>query len=309
MEGTRQLVHVVFNTYKRPIESAMESNRLVPSRETCEQCHWPEKFDAVKLRVIPTYSDDEANTRSLTVLMMLIGGYGHGGIHGSHFGPGVTIHYAAADSKRQTLPYVEYRNSKTGASKTFLASGSTADSVAKLPRFQMQCVDCHNRPTHNFELPERAVDREMGLGALPVALPFLKKKSVELLRATYTSNEEASRKIPAELTKFYQERYPALYSQRAADISGAGRELAAIFNRNVFPDLGVTWGTYPNNLGHTDFPGCFRCHDGMHSTADQSDSITQDCNTCHEPLATEEARPPLLKALGLEDLIAKLQKQ
>jgi hypothetical protein len=307
MNGTRQLVDVAFNRYHRPIESAIASNRLVPSRLTCEQCHWPQKFDSVKFRVIYHFQDDANNTQTQTVLMMLTGGGDLGGIHGKHFGPGVEIHYAATDPARQTIPWVEYRNRNNGEVRTFLASSSTPESVSRLPRHQMQCVDCHNRPTHTFELPERAVDRAMGLGLISPTLPFIKKKAVELLKANYSSNEEASRIIPAELTRFYQQIDPP--TDRSGAISNAAAEIAAIYNRNVFPDLKVTWGTYPNNLGHTDFPGCFRCHDGSHTTADQQTTITQDCNTCHQPLAVEEATPEVLKTLGLADLIASRQKK
>src|SRR5271157_4365717 len=307
--GTRQFIDTVFKRVHYPIESAMESNRLVPARVTCERCHWPQMFDAVKLRVIFHFKDDEANTQTQTVLMMLTGGGNLGGIHGKHLGPGVEIHYAAADPKRQTISWVEYRNRNTGETQTFLADGSTAQSVARLPSYQMQCVDCHNRPTHVFELPERAVDNAMGLGQISTTLPFIKKKAVELLKAKYSSNDEASRIIPAFLTRFYQQNYPAISSQRSGEISNAGSEIAAIYNRNVFPDLKVTWGTYPNNLGHTDFPGCFRCHDGSHSTSDKKMTITQDCSTCHVPLAVDEAHPQVLKTLGLADQIDDLQQR
>ena len=102
--------------------------------------------------------------------------------------------------------------------------------------------------------------------------------------------------------------YPDLYAARSQDIHQAGEAVLAIYKRNVFPDLKVTWGTYPNNLGHTDFPGCFRCHDGSHMTGDGK-TITQDCNSCHEPLAMEEASPEILKTLGIADRISKMQKQ
>ena len=307
--GTRQLMDVVFKRVHYPIESAIESNRLVPSGGTCEQCHWPQNFDAVKLRVLFHFKDDATNTQTQTALMMLTGGGDLGGIHGKHLAPGVEIHYAAADAKRQTIPWVEYRNRNTGEARTFLAAGSNAQSFANLPHYQMQCVDCHNRPTHSFELPDRAVDEALGLGHISPTLPFIKKKAIELLQAKYSSNEEASRVIPAALAEFYRQTDPAICSQRAHDISAAGAQIAAIYNRNVFPDLKVTWGTYPNNLGHTDFPGCFRCHDGSHSTSDQKATITQDCNTCHEPLAVEETSPAVLKTLGLADRIATLQKK
>jgi nitrate/TMAO reductase-like tetraheme cytochrome c subunit len=306
--GTRQLIDTVFNRVRYPIESAMESNRLVPSRGTCEQCHWPQKFDAVKLRVIFHFQDDAANTQTQTVLMMLTGGGDLGGIHGKHLGPGVEIHYAAADAKRQAIPWVDYRNQKTGETRSFLAEGSTAQSVASLPTHQMECVDCHNRPTHTFELPEHAVDEAMGLGRISPTLPFIKKRAIELLKATYSSNDDAARIISSTLARFYQQSDPVISSHRSKDISNAIAEIAAIYNRNVFPDLKVTWGTYPNNLGHTDFPGCFRCHDGSHSTSDKKTTITQDCNTCHEPLAIEESTPGVLKTIGLADRITNLQK-
>jgi len=308
INGTRQLLDVVFQRVHYPIESAMESNRLVPSRVTCEECHWPQKFDSTKLRVIFHFKDDEPNTQTQTVLQMLTGGGDLGGIHGAHLAPGVAITYAASDKQRQTIPWVEYRNRNTGEVRTFLVDGLTVKSAAGLPRHQMQCVDCHNRPTHTFELPERAVDQAMGLGHIPPTLPYVKKKAMELLKINYATNKDAASDIPVRLAAFYRDKYPAISSQRPGDISKAGAEIAAIYNRNVFPELKVTWGTYPNNLGHTDFPGCFRCHDGSHSTSDGRTTITQDCNACHEPLAVEEANPGVLKTIGLADRIAGLQK-
>jgi hypothetical protein len=151
------------------------------------------------------------------------------------------------------------------------------------------------------------VNRAIALGEIPSTLPFIKKKSVELLKASYSGSKEAARKIPSALQAYYQQNYPTAYAQRTQDVAAAAMSVVAIYNRNVFPDLQVTWGTYPNNLGHTDFPGCFRCHDDAHATSDKR-TITQDCNTCHQPLAIEEASPEILKSLGLEERIAKLRR-
>jgi nitrate/TMAO reductase-like tetraheme cytochrome c subunit len=150
--GTRQLVETVLNTYRRPIPSALESNRLVAARETCENCHWPEAFGGVRLRVISKYAEDEANTRTQTVLMMMVGGGKFGGIHGVHVGPGVHIRFAASDAARQTIPWVEYRNTTTRDVRTFVSSDSPADSAKAFPKHEMQCVDCHNRPTRQIAL-------------------------------------------------------------------------------------------------------------------------------------------------------------
>jgi NapC/NirT cytochrome c family protein len=307
MSGTRQLVEVMFNSQPRPIPSAIESGRLVPARETCEKCHWPEKFVSARLKVIPKFAEDEANTASQTVLMMMVGGSLMPGIHGSHFGPGVEIRFAASDKKRQKIPWVEYRNTKKGETRSYLAADASAGVEKSLPLYTMQCVDCHNRPTHAFELPERAVDRAMTVGLLPATLPFLKKKGVELLKATYTSNNEAERRIPAELVTYYRQAYPKVASEREADVAAAAKMLVRIYNTNVFPDLGITWGVYPNNLGHEAFPGCFRCHDDQHKSADGR-TITQDCGVCHEAVATEESSPEVLKTLGLDARILALRK-
>ena len=306
--GTRQLVETILGTYRRPIPSALESNRLVPSRETCENCHWPQLFAGVRLRVINKYADDEANTRTQTVLLMMVGGGKIGGIHGAHVGPGIRIRFAASDAARQTIPWVEYSNAATGVAQTFVGSDSKAGSAKDFTKYEMQCVDCHNRPTHTFELPDRALNNALALGDIPVALPYIKKKGVELLTANYSTNKEAADKLPADLATFYKQNFPGVYAKRAHDINQVGRAVLAIYNRNVFPDLKVTWGTYPNNLGHTDFPGCFRCHDGSH-TSGEGKTITQDCNSCHQPLAMDEASPEILKTLGIAESISNAQKQ
>jgi hypothetical protein len=308
LAGTRQLMAVTFDTFPRPIESAMESNRLVSSAETCEQCHAREKSIGPRLRVFSKFKDDEANTHTETVLMMLVGGERFGGIHGAHMGPGVRIRYAASDRKRQTIPWVEYRNTQTGVTRTYLASDAKPVSVSSLPTFEMQCVDCHNRPAHSFELPDRAVDEAIARGEIPVGLPFVKKTAVELLKASYSSDDEATQRIPAGLSVYYQGKYPAVASKRFADIRTVGEALLAIYRHNVFPDLKVTWATYPNNLGHADDPGCFRCHDDGHATPDKK-TITQDCNACHQSLAVEETSPEILKTLGIADRLSEVQKQ
>ena len=305
--GTRQLVEVIGNSYPRPIPSAIESGRLVPARETCETCHWPEKFVSARLRVIPKFAEDEANTASQTVLMMMVGGSLSSGIHGSHFGPGIEVRFAASDKKRQKIPWVEYRDTRKGETRSYRADDAAAGVETHLPVYAMQCVDCHNRPTHTFDLPDRAIDKAMALGQLPATLPYLKKKGVELLKADYASNDEAARRIPAELEAYYRKTYPEVAAKRGADVAAASKMLVSIYDTNVFPDLRVGWGNYPNNLGHDAFPGCFRCHDDKHKTADGK-TITQDCGVCHEAVAVEESSPEVLRTLGLEGRILALRK-
>jgi hypothetical protein len=293
MAGTRQLLAVTLNNFPRPIESAMESNRLVASAETCETCHQREKPMKPALRVITKYKDDETNTPTKTVLMMMVDR-----IHGAHLAPGVEIRYSASDKKRQTIPWVEYRNSASGVTKTYLANDAKPEAIAALPTFTMQCVDCHNRAAHSFEVPDRAVDGAISRGGIPADLPFIKKTGLGLIQAEYKSEEEAASKIGAGLNDFYRAKYPDVFAKRSSDIDNAGRALAAVYNGNVFSDLKVTWGTYANNLGHMDYPGCFRCHDDSHTAADKK-TIPQDCATCHNAIAVEESSPEILKSLGI----------
>lgn len=308
MNGTRQLWQTLANTYTRPVPSALESGRLVPSKETCERCHWAEKIVATRLLVIPSYAADEQNSDSYTVLMMLVGGERMQGIHYAHFAGGFEIRYAASDAKRQVIPWVERRNTGTGDTQTYLAAGTSPEHVADLTKQTMQCVDCHDRPTHQFWLQDRALDRALALGDLSPTLPFIKKQGLAVLQASYVSSAEAAEKIPAAVQNYYQQNYPQVYTQRTADVARAGQAILAIYNRNVFPDLKVTWGTYTNSLGHVDFPGCFRCHDGSHATADGQGSITQDCSACHQILAMQESTPDILKTLGLWERIEALKK-
>jgi len=307
MNGTRQLWQTVTNTYPRPIPPALESGRLVPSKQTCERCHWAEKIVATRLAVVPNYADDEKNTDSYNVLMMIVGGSRMQGIHHAHFAGGFAIRYAASDAKRQTIPWVERRNTNTGETQTYIASGTMPEQAAGLPKFTMQCVDCHDRPTHAFSLPDRALDRALALGEVPADLPFIKKQGTIALQANYASSSDAAQKIPAAIETYYQQSYPQIYAQRRTEIAKAGQAILATYNRNVFPDLKVSWGTYSNSLGHTDSPGCFRCHDGSHSTSDGKLSISQDCGACHQLLAVGQPAPDILKTLGLWDRVEALK--
>jgi len=297
LSGVRQVFAVTFHTYDRPIPTPVTNLR--PARETCEACHWPQVYGGDRLRVISKYADDETNTATKTVLMMHIGG-GNGtqGIHGAHVGPGIRIRYAASDEKRQTIPWVEYRDAQ-GKATVYTASDAKGQMPGNLEIREMDCVDCHNRPTHTYELPEPAVDRLMAAGGISPALPFAKKTGLALLKAAYHSRAEAQARIPEAFEEFYKEKYPAIFASKPDEVKHSARGVLAIYERNIFPEMRVTWGSYPNNLGHNDFPGCFRCHDDQHVAAGGA-KITQDCGACHNMLAMEEAAPKILSELGLE---------
>ncbi len=308
VQGTKQLLAVMTDTVEKPIETAIEAGKMIPSAETCENCHWKQQPADAKLELIVHYDDDETNSPETTLLTMNIGGTRMGGIHGAHCGPGIEIDFVAADKRRQDISLVEYRDTKAGTARTFVKKGADAAALANAPRTRMQCFDCHNRAAHIFLLPERAVDRAIMLGRMSSSLPYLKKTSVEILKKEYASSEAAATEIPAAITAYYQKTYPDVARSRANDVEEAGSVVADIYSRNVFPDLGVTWGTYPDNLGHQDFPGCFRCHDGDHATS-SGEAVNKNCFVCHFPSSVGDENPEVLKLLGVDRLLKKLQKQ
>lgn len=291
--GVRQVIHVALNSYPRPIPEPLE--RLSPSTETCESCHARRRFFGDRMRDLASYGTDEQNTLTHTVLMMHLGTGGphSSGVHGAHLGEGVTLRYYPADDVRQNIPFVEY----TAAGKTtnFAIPGAKPD-LSKLRA--MQCIDCHNRPAHTFQLPERAMDRAMAFGDISPALPFAKKQGLEILKQTYATGEDAAVKIPAAFEDYYRKSYPQIFAQQHEDVTRSARALLNVYQHNVFPEMKVTWGTYPNNLGHTDFTGCFRCHDEQHASSDGK-TITQDCSSCHNIVASDEKSPKALIELGL----------
>jgi nitrate/TMAO reductase-like tetraheme cytochrome c subunit len=298
LSGVGQVFAVTLHTYPTPIPTPVRNLR--PARETCEQCHWPQKYGEDRIKVVPKFADDEKNSLTKTVLLMKIGGGNNGiGIHGTHLGANVKIQYQHTDEARQVIPCVEYNN---GGKKTVYANADVKLSGGGCPDSPytrtMDCMDCHNRPAHSYDLPERAVDKSMNAGLISAALPFAKKTSVEVLKGKYLTRDEAAQKIPVAFAQFYQQKYPDVWSSRQAEVRSSADQVLAVYMRNVFPEMKVNWGVYPINIGHTDFPGCFRCHDGSHASKDGA-SISQDCNACHNLLAMDETNPKILTDLGV----------
>jgi len=294
LSGTRQVFKQVLHTWPHPIHVPVESLR--PSRDTCEQCHWPEQFHGDRLAIRTHYQEDSTNTALRTILLLKVGGGAPGmarGIH-SHI---INKVYYRADESRQTIPWVRVER-RDGTSSEFFASGMSPlpDSVANRPVRLMDCIDCHNRPTHIYRLPGPALDAAMDAGTIPTDLPFLKREAMVALRTDYTSEKVAQDSIARRLTSFYTANYPDLAATQREKIEGAVRGVQGIWSLYVYPVMNITWGTYPNNIGHTDFPGCFRCHDEEHASADGR-TITQDCTNCHTLLAQDEANPEVLKTL------------
>lgn len=283
LSGTRQVFAVTLNTYARPIPSPVQNLR--PAREVCEQCHWPEKFHGDKIRRVPDYADDEKNTESVTTLQVHVGGGSErlGIAQGIHWHMNVAneVDYIATDDKRQVIPWVRIKD-RFGNVREYTAEGTTPDQLAKGERRRMDCVDCHNRPSHPMAAtPERAVNEMMARGEMPRTLPFVHREAVKALKATYATQEAATEGISRALRDFYRTQFSDIYMSRRQDVEKAVAAADGAFIRNVFPEMRVQFGTYPNNIGHMDFPGCFRCHDDNHKSK-EGKIIGQDCETCHK---------------------------
>ncbi|MGA3263619.1 MAG: NapC/NirT family cytochrome c [Terracidiphilus sp.] len=295
VNGTKQILEVAFDRYPTPIPSPVESLR--PARYTCEGCHTPARFIGEKLMVKSSFADDEKNTETQSVVVLHLGGLdglSHlTGIHGVHLG---NIEYVATDPTRTTIPWVQKRNDD--GSVTEFAASTAGKGVPQGERRVMDCIDCHNRAAHTFLTAEDALNRAMADGAVSPELPWVHKEGLELLKATYASEAEASAKIPQQLTDFYRTQHPEVLQAKADLVKSAGEELATLYSQNVFPFMKVTWGTHPNHIGHMSYPGCWRCHDGDH-TAKDGKSITNDCSACHNLLAVDVAKPKVLSDLGI----------
>jgi NapC/NirT cytochrome c family protein len=299
LSGVGQVFAVTFQTFERPIPVPVKNLR--PARETCEQCHWPEKFHGDRIKVKTTYQADEKNTELKTAMILKVGG----GSAESGFASGIHWHmniansvtYLPADETRQKIPFVRFKD-REGKVTDYLATGEEkpAEEKIALGGRTMDCVDCHNRPTHIYRLPDREVDDAMHAGFIDRGLPFIKKVGVETITRPYDTKAQAEAAIPVLVDDFYRKNYPAVAEAKQEAIRGAGKALASAYAANVFPSMKITWGSYPNNIGHMTSPGCFRCHDGEHKSADGK-LISNECETCHTLLSVEEENPEVLKTL------------
>ena len=282
LAGVGRLVAVARNSFHRPIPPPL--GELIPARDTCEQCHWPEKLHGDVVKRVAEYASDEGNTETVTTLRLHVGGGSERlgvatGIHW-HMNVANEIEYVATDVKFETIPYVRLKD-RAGIVREYFAPGVTPEQIASGHRRRMDCMDCHNRPAHPITSNVgRAVDERIGLGQIPRDLPFVRREAVKALEADYASEPEAMEAIATALGDFYLKSYKDVASGRQPDIQRAVQAVQAVYRQNVFPEMKVTFGTYVNNIGHIESPGCFRCHDDEKATK-EGRKIGQDCELCH----------------------------
>lgn len=283
LSGAYQVYATVFDKYPRPIPTPIENLR--PAQETCEQCHWPRHFFSEKQRKFTNFVSDEHNTKWDITLLMKIGGGNieagpTSGIHW-HMNIANEVTYAPLDSQRMVIPWVRIRT-KEGIERVYRSTDIDVsdEQLANVKTRRMDCIDCHNRPTHIYRPPARSVNHMMELGWIDNSLPYIKSVAVHALEHQYTSKKAALDSIRFVIENYYQSNYPALATRKKEAIERAITEVQTIYKRNYFPEMKHDWRQFPDHVGHMYSPGCFRCHDGKHVSNDGK-VLSRDCNVCH----------------------------
>lgn len=290
--GLSQVIAVLLNTYPRPLPNAI--THLRPARETCEECHWPAQFFGPEYKKLDRYRPNEANSLFVIHMLLKTGGANRlagrvVGIH-MHMTEYGRMEYVATDPDLQDIVWVRHIL-KSGEAVVYRSDGKPADAPPpEGRRRRLDCMDCHNRGAHHFRSPQAALDRYISAGRIDPALPDVKHQAVEALASVSRDSRDARRDIADYLTGYYRVRFPntwALWEPRVLQAIGATQH---IYEENFFPTMREDWLTYPENIGHKDSAGCFRCHDGLH-VASSGKTIPSGCGICHvfmNPVKGEE---------------------
>jgi nitrate/TMAO reductase-like tetraheme cytochrome c subunit len=296
LTGISQLANYSLNTYPRPIPAPVESLR--PSRDTCEQCHWPERLYGDRLQVVKTYGSDATNALNEQTIVFRVGG--GSASEGVHWHVANELEYLPLDQERQDIGWVQVKRSD-GSVETYLdptvgASITTAQIEAGKRR--MDCIDCHNRVAHEFKSYQQEVDRAFTDGRLDTSLQYLKLQAIALgPQDTAHPLAEDSATVTARLATLpavYQRDYPAIYKAQQVAIVAASKELISIYEGTVFAEMGVDSGTYPSNIGHVDGGGCARCHGKLSLVVKGklTEQASNRCDLCHyAPVTTLPSAP------------------
>jgi Ni/Fe-hydrogenase b-type cytochrome subunit len=288
VRGVTELVETLQNNYPRPIPVPVTALR--PIRGNCEQCHWPAHFFGARLVRRVHFLSDEQNTRWQIDMLVLVGGSAPVGASqmGIHWHVASKVEYVASDPERQNITWVRSVDPKTAVATVYTSQAQQSTTPPAGEVRTMDCVDCHNRPSHILQAPDRSIDVALADGRIDPSLPFIKQQGVAALTAAYTDHEQALRGIDAALRGYYQKTYPQVYTGKQQSINGAIAYLQNTYNQYFFPSMKVRWDTYYMNDGHFHFPGCARCHDGRHKSIGGR-AIRSDCGDCHRILQQGKA--------------------
>ncbi len=280
LSGTRQVLKVLTNSYETPIKTPVHDLR--PAQEICLECHSPGKFFSA-YNFDRTYFLTGGQEPWKIRMSLNVGGGGHQsqGVH-AHMNVDHEIYYAAEDDRRQKITWVKAVD-KQGKEVIFTSPGSKWKDQAPEPSKirKMDCIDCHNRPSHRFRAPYRMLNEAMQFGEIDPSIPDVKEKAMEVLSAEYGTDAGALLSIDKELRDYYKEKHADFYAAHPAEVDKMIEKVKYLYSHNMFPEMKTRWDTHPDNIGHFASPGCFRCHDGEHQSAEKK-VISRDCTACHQ---------------------------
>ena len=284
LSGLHQVYATITKTYPSPIEVPLHDLR--PARETCERCHWPQKFYSRKLQTNKYYLADSLNSEWDIILQMKIGpeyadlGFTEG-IHW-HINPDINIEYLSENDKRELITYVMYTNKTTGKVTTYRNPDiEISDSTITASKARtMDCIDCHNRPTHNYSSPPVYFDKAMLTNEVSQDIPFIKKTAMDILRNTFPDKDTAFMHIREGIINYYKSNFSGYFERNNDKIDKSVAALQKAFSQNTFAGMKVTYDVYPDHIGHLESEGCFRCHNDTFISENGS-KISKDCNLCH----------------------------
>ncbi len=282
LNGIRQLLAVSTGNYQRPIPTPI--HRMRPARETCEQCHWRKRWIGYKEKLFTYYGSEENNPVTHMRMLLKVGGAKAGllageGIH-YHMTLGRQVEFIARDRRKQDIAWVRVKETDGSIKEFSRGKPLTAAEKASLPVHRMDCMDCHNRPAHQLKAPMVLMNEALASGRIDATIPFIKLKGVEVLSAEYATTPEAMSKIASTLLSFYKEEHEDFLEENRGKIEQAIKVIQDLFRANMFPEMKASWASYPDNLGHRDSPGCFRCHNDEMKTSD-GQTVFTTCTKCH----------------------------
>jgi hypothetical protein len=195
---------------------------------------------------------------------------------------------------------VRYTNLKTGEVHVYTDVENEPDSsiLADKNLRMMDCMDCHNRPSHEYYSPPFFTDISLTRGEIPKELPDIKQVAMGLLYADYESTDTAMTTIRNNVSEYYETTYPETFTEDYDMIEKAIQGIQEDFRQNIFPEMNARWKDYPNHIGHITSKGCLRCHDNNHRS-ESGRVISRDCNLCHTILA--QGAPDQMVESGVRD--------
>lgn len=305
LSGLHQVYAVLTKTYPTPIETPLHDLR--PARETCEKCHWPQKFYARTMETKKYFLADSVNSEWDVMLQMKTGpeyvGLGlKEGIHW-HINPSVRIEYLSEHDKREVITWVRYTNQTTGEVSVYRNDATPVkDSLiaSSLPR-TMDCIDCHNRPSHNYNSPNVLFNKALLTGAISKEIPNIKKVSMGILSHQFTSLDTALMTIKDSITSYYKTSYPSFFEKHTDIIDSSITSIQNSYSKNTFPAMKVSYAVYPEHIGHLETNGCFRCHNDSFKS-DKGRVISKDCNLCHSIVG--QGKPGSMQVTNVRENLA-----